>query len=137
MNDEESARGVLIGDTRSSIRIVRIGKGDEAGFPARIEVKAGPFSGVVSDDTIGGMTEFRRELARMYDTLHGEAKLSSYEKLSLAVIGDHGDVTVRVELYGEHVPRSKLEFEFLIDQSYLPAIIRQIGNEFPEFASGQ
>jgi hypothetical protein len=123
MRDDDNTRGVLIGNGMSSIRLTHVGKGHEAGFPNLIEVKAGPFSGAVRDDPVG-LRPFRVQLQSLHKSLTGEAKLGSYEKLNLVLSATPlGHVAVRVELYGEHWPRSKLEFEFEIDQSYLPSII--------------
>src|SRR5580700_8501766 len=49
-NDTEI--GVVIGDSRSSIRLSRLADANEVGYPTLIEVQAGPFRGAIKDDTV-------------------------------------------------------------------------------------
>jgi hypothetical protein len=124
--------GVLISNGRSGVRLNRAGPPNELGYPTLIDVRAGPFSGSVRDDTTGCYGTFRAQLAKLYDSLSGNAKLGSYEGFELVLIGDgRGAIGVRVEVVGEHMPPIHLTFEFAIDQTYLPAIIQQVDREFP------
>ena len=78
------------------------------------------------------LTEFREHLVTLYESLEGKAQLGSYGGFELDIVGDgKGGIEVRVNAVGQHVPLIKLTFVFNIDQSYLPAIIRQIDIEFP------
>lgn len=131
--DTETSHGVVIGDGASYIRLARTGRPTGWAVSALIAVKAGPFVGEVDDDMLVGVGEFCDQLSRLYETLQGQAELTSYEKLKLSVVGNgRGAMSVQVELYGEHEPLSLLSFEFDIDQTYLPKVIKQLREEFSE-----
>lgn len=126
--------GVQIGDGSSYVRLRRKGerRTDDGMTTAEIEVKGGPFSGAVRDDTLVGVAEFCADLQSLYDRLTGSASLTSYEKFKLVIEGDgRGRIHGMVELYGEHVPLSKLTFEIELDQTFLPNVIRELRKEFP------
>lgn len=100
---------------------------------AEIEVKGGPFMGVVIDHTLVGVARFRAELQSLYDRLTGRATLGSYDDFKLVVEGDgRGKIQGLVELCGGQAPLSKLTFEIEIDQTFLPKIIRGLKREFPD-----
>jgi hypothetical protein len=123
--------GVFINDGRSSIRLTRNGQPNELGYPTVIDVRAGPFQGAVQDHLLD-YGSFRAQLVELHASLQGVAKLGSYEGNELQIIGGgRGAVEARVRVIGEHAPLIKLKFEVYIDQSYLPAIIKQIDIEFP------
>jgi hypothetical protein len=129
-NDPES--GVVIAGGRSGLRLHCVGEPDDVGCPTLIEARAGPFSGAVRDDTVGPYAEFRRHLKDMYDTLSGTATLRSDDGFELVLTCNGlGAIAVSAEVVAEHVPLIRLTFEFEIDQSYLPDIIRRIAREFP------
>lgn len=131
----EDPRGVLIGDSAAFVRLARDGEPRELGMtPATIEVKGGPFAGVVRDDTLVGVAAFCDQLAGLHERLSGTATLASYEKFKMVVAGDGlGAMSVSVEIVGTHAPlSSKLCFEMEIDQTYLPAIVRGLRAEFPD-----
>lgn len=125
--------GVLIGDASAFVRLTRR-DGPRSGdglTTTIIDVKGGPFAGTVQDDMLIGVSAFCDELAVLYDRLNGTATLSSYEKFKMSFEGDgRGAILVLVEIYGEHVPLSKLCFEMGIDQTFLPKIIRKLKAEF-------
>ena len=99
---------------------------------SRIEVKGGPFFGVVHENTLVGVAEFCDALERLNESLTGEATLAGYEKFEMKVSGNgRGAIAIAIVLVGEHDPLSKLNFEFELDQTYLPAIISQLRDEFP------
>ncbi len=127
----ERSDGVLISSGRSSIRLTRGGEPNELGYPTVIDVRAGPFQGAVQDNLLDyGI--FRTQLAELYASLRGDAKLGSYEGFKLDLIGNGtGGIGVSVKVIGDHVAPIHLKFGFGIDQSYLPAIIQQIDTEFP------
>ena len=127
----DTSNGVVIAGSRSGVRLSRLGQANELGYSTLIEVRAGPFVGSVRDDTVGNYAKFTNDLRVLYEQLSGSARLGSYEGFDLALIGDRGAIWVSVQVIGEHVPRISLSFEFGIDQSYLPEIIRTIGEEFP------
>lgn len=129
----ENSHGVVIGDGSSCIRLARIGRPTSWAASALIAVKAGPFVGEVDDDMLVGVEHFCEQLSRLHERLTGLATLTSYEKLKLVLAGNgRGAVSVQVELYGEHAPMSLLTFEFDINQTYLPKIIKELREEFPE-----
>ena len=123
--------GVLISDGRSGVRLTRAGQPNELGYPTLIDVRGGPFYGSVRDDTVC-YDGFRANLARLYETLSGEAILGSLEGFELRLVGNgRGHIDVYAKVIGEYVPPIQLTFEFSIDQTYLPPIIEQIDTEFP------
>ncbi|SEC57583.1 hypothetical protein SAMN05444161_1676 [Rhizobiales bacterium GAS191] len=123
--------GVLIGDGQCRLRLKRAGPPDEAGYPTRIEVEAGPFRGTVTDDTVGSYPRFRDQLSRLNETLRGTARLTSREGFELALDGNgRGAVEVKVALEGGHEAPISLSFAFAIDQSHLAALITAIEREF-------
>jgi hypothetical protein len=127
----EPDNGVIIMNGRSGIRLVPDGAPNELGFPTLIEVRAGPFAGSVRDQTVGLYPDFRQKLVELYDNLSGNAQLGSYEGFSLILSGNgHGAIHVSIKVIGEHVPSIRLTYEFQIDQTYLPTIIRQVEQEF-------
>ena len=131
---EDLDSGVQIGDGSSYVRLFRQGerRADDRMTTAEIEVKGGPFSGVVRDDTLVGVAEFCADLQSLYDSLTGRASLNSYEKFRLRFEGNGvGGIHGLVELYGDYFPLSKLAFELEIDQTFLPEIIRGLRKEFP------
>jgi len=124
-------QGIFINDGRSSIRLTRNGPANELGYPTVIDVRAGPFQGAVLDNLLD-YGDFRAQLIELDAGLQGVAKLGSYEGNELEIIGNGtGGIEARVKVIGEHVPLIELKFKIYIDQSYLPAIIEQIGIEFP------
>ena len=129
---DESDSGVIIADGRCGVRLIRVGDPNELGCPTQIDVQAGPFVGSVRDDTVGPYSRFDKQLIALYDQLSGTATLTGYEGFSLVLTGDgRGAINVSVEVVGEHAPLIKLVFEYVLDQSFLPRIIRGI-SEFPD-----
>jgi hypothetical protein len=129
---DHSNGGAIIAGAGSGVRLKRLDAANQLGYPTLIEVKAGPFCGSVRDDTIGSYSKFLNELRVLYEQLSGSATLKSYEGFSLVLTGDRrGAIWVSVVVIGEPVPSIRLSFEFGIDQSYLPEIIRAIADEFP------
>ena len=129
--DDTGGLGVVISDGRCGVRLVKAGEAHEIGDPTIIGAWAGPFSGTVRDDTVGGYASFLDQLSKLHGTLVGEARLTSYGGFSLTLSGNgRGAIEVNVEVVGEHVPLIRLTYGFCIDQSYLPAIIQSIKREF-------
>ena len=129
---DESDTGVVIADGRSGVRLSRVREAEELGYPTLIEVRAGPFAGSVRDDSVSDYSTFLEQLESLYSRLSGTATLVSYEGFSLSLVGSGGGgIGVSAVIVGEHVPLIRLTFEFSLDQSYLPPIIRGIRREFP------
>jgi hypothetical protein len=122
--------GVLISDGRCHVRLTRNGQPLELGIPTIIDLRAGPFQGLIREILVD-YGQFKTQLGALYDSLLGSAALVSYDGFDLQLTGNGvGDVGVRVRAI-QHVPLIELTFEFHIDQTYLPAIIRQANLEFP------
>jgi hypothetical protein len=123
--------GVLISDGYSSVKLTRAGEAHELGYPTVIDLKAGPFRGSLSDNLLDyGL--FVAQLNAIHESLKGEAKLGSYEGFALDIIGSgKGGIEIRVRAVGQHVAPIELTWSFYLDQSYLPAIIRDLDAEFP------
>jgi hypothetical protein len=84
---------------------------------------------------------FRDELATLYRELKGVAKLEPLEPdLSIEVTAQaRGVIVAEIRLTPDHLTQSH-RFEFEIDQSYLPAVIREIDqllDKFPVRGSDQ
>jgi hypothetical protein len=128
---DESDKCVVISDGRSSVILTPVGP-PAAGIPTRVDMVAGPFRGSVLDETAEGYERFHRELVALHESRAGTAQLTSLEghfSLVLTVL-PHGAISVNVAAVGSYVPRIRLEFEFEIDQAYLPAIIARIEQTF-------
>ena len=128
----DTQTGVAIADGRCGVRFTRLGDAGALGYPAEIEVRAGPFSGVFADDGLAVWPRFVAEMETLYSALRGEAELTSYFGFRLRMVGDgRGGVGVDVQAFASHAPRILLTFEFAIDQTYLPGIIQAFRREFP------
>lgn len=102
-----------------------------------ISVKAGAWSGVYSADLrTPDFPSFREQIERLqcdptaiaaFDTLEGQ--------LELQLVGDRrGHIGVRGTARDSFTVRNQLAFEFEIDQSYLPELLkelRSIERQFP------
>jgi hypothetical protein len=75
-----------------------------------------------------GLRQFRDQLAALYRTLNGEARLSpAYENLWLSLEGDGlGHITVQVDARAGACMEMKLSFSFVIDQTQLPEVIARV-----------
>ena len=109
---------------------------DGHGFHHLIEIVSGPFRGVVkasSYDGLAALKPFRQELAALYESLKGEAHLPrSYDNAWLSVKGDgFGHLKVKGEVRAGNMMQSRLTFEFSIDQTHLPEIIKALDRLFP------
>jgi hypothetical protein len=112
LDDPET--GVVIADERSGLRLCRVGEANELGYPTLIEVRAGPFSGSIRDDTVTGFQRFVGQLETRYETLSGTAELNSHKGFRLSMTGGgRRGIGVSVVVIGEHVPSIKLTFGFV------------------------
>ena len=74
---------------------------------------------------------FRGQLVALHETLVGKV-LGSYDGFELTLTGDgQGHVLSAVEVIVHDLRSIRLTFQFEIDQTYLPRIIRCIAAEFP------
>jgi hypothetical protein len=71
---------------------------------------------------------FHGELATLYETLMGQAAFSSLEAwLGVTLtVGSSGQVAVAGWVEDEPSIGNRLEFTFALDQSFLPAMLRQL-----------
>ena len=130
MENEEN--GIVLADEVSRVRLVPAGP-PGLGFPTRIQLASGPFSAVI-DAEAQNYGAFREALLRLHETLSGTARLEFWdEEHAITLTGDgRGGVDVVVKLTDSRTPwRSCLTIKIALDQSYLPAIIRAVGRNFP------
>jgi len=132
MHDLEETEGVLIGSGSYFVRLKRLATpyGDDHFTSVLIKAHAGPFQANLRDDSFDNFKAFHSQLNAIYKYLSGSAELCSYEKFTLTMTARRGDVSVCVKLVDSGMQQSKLSFKFLIDQSFLPKIIRDFENEF-------
>lgn len=95
-----------------------------------IEVRAGGFHGRVRDGTLAGVSQFYDELNVLYKTLSGTATLSSYDGFRLMLEARRGQIHIHVVVLDGSTKQSKLSFDYSIDQSFMPLIIKGIKREF-------
>jgi hypothetical protein len=134
MNKE--AEGILFSDGQSSIRLRRAGRNDVTGYPTWLDIKAGPFSGTLQitvDDWV--YKHFSQQLALLNDRLSGSAQMGNpHDNIYMTFVGNGlGGIKVNIEVTS-YSPPVKLIFELEIDQTYLPAIIAGIDEEFGDSA---
>jgi|SRR5580658_5015862 hypothetical protein len=132
----EDIEGVLFTDGRDRV-FLHPPKSypDGHGFHHLIDIVSGPFQGTVETSSYEKLTafvRFREELAVLYEKLKGEAHLPhSYENAKLSVRGDGlGHLVVEGEVAAGYMMQSRLRFEFSIDQTHLPQIMRAIDRFF-------
>jgi hypothetical protein len=91
--------------------------------------QAGAFQGQLDNMLLTDELErFRTQVARLYAELTGEAALHTMEHwLCLRLIGDgRGHVELRCRLLDHPVFGNSLDFRLNIDQTFLPALLRQL-----------
>ena len=80
---------------------------------------SGTLSGAWRDDTLVGIDAFCNELAQLYETLIGEAKLYSHDKFRMTMTAfPRGGVAV--EVYVTDHDSMSLTYSFNLDQTHLP-----------------
>lgn len=132
MNGFEEAEGILIGQGSYYVRLKRLQEIDaDSGMETMlIEVRAGGFHGSVKDDTLAGISQFYDDLSVLYKTLSGTARLWSYDGFQLMFEAHRGQINIHVVVFDGSTRQSKLSFDYSIDQSFLPPIIKSIKREF-------
>lgn len=132
----EDADGVLLTDGRSCILLHLPERyPDGHGFHHLVDLVGGPFRGSIDASSYEGCEAyrgFRDGLVALYKSLQGEARLPiSYENLDVSLIGDgRGHIRVHVHAVAGHTMDIKLSFNFGIDQTHLPAIIKAVERVF-------
>jgi hypothetical protein len=79
---------------------------------------------------LAGVLQFYDELNVLYNTLSGTARLWSYGGFQLMFEARRGQINIHVVVFDGSTRQSKLSFDYLIDQSFLPPIIKGIKREF-------
>lgn len=98
-------------------------------FDVKATVKAGGFAGIVSGQLRADeLAFFQTELARLYKTLSGSAKLVTLEGwLSFEITGDgRGHFSCTGELKDGFIQGNTLSFNLNIDQTFLPEILKNL-----------
>lgn len=129
---ENEQNGIVVADQVSRVTLEPVGP-PGLGFPTRIRVASGPFSAVIDAEAQNYQT-FREALVRLHETLAGSARLEFWdEEHAITLAGNgRGGVDVVVNLTDSRTPwHSCLTIRIALDQSYLPAIIRAVGRNFP------
>lgn len=111
-------------------RVEVLGSNGDGWLPSRVTVRAGSFHGEFpSDLDVWAFARFAAELRTLYESLKGSASFSSYEKqLELTLVGDGlGHVRVKGEAMDYAGTGNKLTFHLEIDQTELPALLRDLG----------
>ena len=105
---------------------------------ASVEIAAGGFRGEVGGDLRAEeLASFHRDIARLADSVAGEARFTTMEDwLSIVVTGDRrGHVELACEVRDQPGVGNTLAFRLGLDQTYLRPMVDQLGHavsEFPE-----
>jgi hypothetical protein len=124
---------LIIGDEEGDHVSINLpnGKIDEDGwFVAEVDIVVGGFRGHTAVYfEISDIIRFHKSLIPLYDSLSGTAILNPIEQqLTLNISGaGRGKMDVTGELFAYANYGSRLQFEFTIDQTYLPRAVRAIG----------
>jgi hypothetical protein len=103
---------------------------------AEVEVAAGGFRGWVSDELRAEeLAEFHTQLARLVETLSGEAVFTTLEGwFSLRIVGDgRGHITLAGEISDQPGVGNTLAFRLDLDQTFLQPMIAQLGRAVSEY----
>ncbi|MFD2235796.1 Imm32 family immunity protein [Phaeospirillum tilakii] len=124
-------QGVLFTDGISRIELRPAGP-PALGTPTRIKASTGPFVAEVEAEA-WDYEKFRNGIARIHETLSGEAELTFVEGgHSIRVTGDgQGGVEVKVVISDGRAPcQAFLTVTITLNQSYLPDVIHAIRRQF-------
>jgi hypothetical protein len=101
----------------------------ETGFEAKVEIHVNGFTGSLNPYfEIADISQFYQQLIKLYETLNGIAALTPIEaQFSLRLSGNgRGHIEAKGIAYTYASYGSCLKYEFEIDQSYLPRLIRSL-----------
>ena len=104
-------------------------QGREGWFDAPVSIAVHGFVGdIAAYFEVEDFSRFRESLTSVYETLSGKAELTHREKqLTLSLEGNgRGTISVTGLAYAHATHGSKLQFEFELDQTFLPEAIRAI-----------
>jgi len=124
---------LIIGDEEGDHVSINLpnGKVDGDGwFAAMVNVVVHGFTGRASVYfEVSDLIRFHESLVVLYESLSGTARLNPIEQqLTLNISGNgRGKIDVTGELFAYATYGSRIQFEFTIDQTYLPRAVRAIG----------
>jgi hypothetical protein len=101
---------------------------------ANIEIRCDGWRGNVREDfRKGELSRFAEEIRQLYHDLLGTARLDPLEpNVTLTLTGDgKGHITVAGVARNDFVRKVFLNFQFSIDQTYLPAIADSLSDADP------
>ena len=118
---------LIIGDEEGDHVSINLpnGKIDEDGwFSAWVNVVVNSFTGRASVYfEVSDLIRFHESLVVLYESLSGTARLNPVER-QLTSGNGKGKIEVTSELFAYATHGSRLQFEFTIDQTYLPRAVR-------------
>jgi hypothetical protein len=121
---------IHIGNDSEFVEIViRTHNGTDDWVRGDAEIRVRGFSASISADfERTDFQIFEAELRRLYENLSGKAQLlPSEEQLTLTLQGNvRGGIEVSGTAWFVACYGSKLDFEFEIDQTYIPAVLKQL-----------
>jgi hypothetical protein len=136
MPPPEAARIVIGQSTSDHVTIERISApNSERWFHASVFVQAAVWSGKLRAEFIAGeLRRFGLEIEQLYKELDGTAELRPIETfLQMTFKGDgRGHILVSGTACNRLGPRTRLEFEFELDQTQLPSITKALFLADPE-----
>lgn len=118
------------GETAEYVRVSNIRDQGDGWFGADVEVRVGAFRGAYrADFNSSAFSQFHAALENLYKTVSGSAVFTSYEgQLELTLTCD---ATGQIEVQGRATDvagiGNQLSFDLHIDQTYVPAILRNLG----------
>ncbi len=130
-------QGVVITDGPSRVTLFPASASPGVGYPVRVEVRSGPFSGVIEAEA-RSISHFQTALRALHESMSGTARLEFWnEEHSITLKGNGlGGIEVIAEMTDGRAPWAAcLTVRMRIDQSYLPAMIAEIGEVFADWVS--
>ena len=103
--------------------------GREGWVEARVELSVNAFHGSITPCfEVADFEQFLSELKALHETLHGRADLSPREQqfVLALVIDPTGHILVTGEAWSRATYENKLQFEFVLDQTFLSEPIGQL-----------
>ena len=110
---------------------------DDNWLTSKVEIAAGSFSGSFSLSlTTQDFSSFLEQLEPLYNTLQGKAKFATMEgQIEFSLSGNgRGGIEVSGQVMDQAGIGNRLEFNFSIDQTYIPSALnelRGITKQFP------
>jgi hypothetical protein len=102
---------------------------DGSGYTSRLAVGSWPFACSDHHFDFDNLPRFTKDITKAYERVRGKARLGhTYEKdfVEIEVHGD-GHVAVGGSLIQHGPPSQELRFSFACDQTFLPELLRSLG----------